>query len=51
MTKQLTKCCDLLQKMRVRLELSRGSICFVFWSRVLSCLNLMYVFIVLVKFG
>ena len=33
-TKQLTKCCEPLQKMRVRLELSCGSISFVFWSRI-----------------
>ena len=27
-----------------------GSICFIFWSGSLCCLNLTYVFIVLVKF-
>ena len=73
-TEELTKCCELLQKMRVRLELSKidlppphrviyitdlSKAILLLWFflflcfgvEFLCCLNLMYVFIILVKFG
>ena len=70
-TKQLTKCCEPLRKMRVRLcacKIDLRSIYLYYQSfqgdtsvvilfvicfgvEFLCCLNLMYVFIVLVQFG
>ena len=64
MTEQLSRCCETLQKLRMRLGPSNfillivkrqdfrcGSTWFIFDFEFLCCLHILYIFIYLVKFG